>query len=142
MDSSAGPDRPPRQLLAAVCAWWAAAVLAALHVVAMWTSRDGLVGLLVEQGASRPDAESRAQSLLVLNTSLDALVALAYFAMSVLTYRRLPWARMVLTAFGLLDLVRTMGAGTSNFLLAAVLVLALVLTWWPASSRWIAGEHG
>ena len=139
---SAEHERPPRQLLAAVAAWWAAAVLTAVQVAAMWTDRDVLVGGLVAQGASPQEAESRAQQVMALNTAVDAFLVLLYFAMSLLIYRRRPWARNVLTAFGLVHVIMTMAVGVSNLLLLGLLVLALVLTWWPTSGKWIAGEHG
>ncbi|MBE9374885.1 hypothetical protein IQ251_10565 [Saccharopolyspora sp. HNM0983] len=140
-----GSTPAPRMLRVSIVLWWIVAVVLLLQTGSMWLGRAELPGVLLRQGAvGAGAAQDRAEHLLLVNTLVAVVFAAAYLALGAALFRRRPWARIALSAVGVLHLLMLLGTGAVLSVNAVVLVIgaaAAVLLWRRPSGDWIAGEH-
>jgi hypothetical protein len=132
---------PPTPLRSAVAVWVALAAFGLLTAAASWASRSQLRQVLLNQRLIPPDKiDATLQTLLVRNTLVFALFAAAYVAFGLVLYRGKSWARLALSLVAALQLLVLLSSGVSVSvaLLFGLIISGLVLSWLPASSRWLA----
>jgi hypothetical protein len=132
---------PPGTLRSAVAVWVALAAFGLLTAGATWAGRSQLRQALLNKGLVPPDkVDATLQALLVRNTLVFALFAAVYVALGLLLYKGKTWARLALSLVAALQLLVLLSSGVSVAvaLLFGLIISALVLSWLPASSRWLA----
>ncbi|RJQ77214.1 hypothetical protein D5S17_16030 [Pseudonocardiaceae bacterium YIM PH 21723] len=132
---------PPRFVNGAVAVWCALAAFCLVHVIYLWAIFGMLAQNVADTGhlsrdAAVPLVESRLITLSVVFVILAAV--LVFTALHLRMARR--WPRLVLSVVGTITVLVTFVAGLNPASLAifGLAVAAVLLTWHPTVSGWLA----
>ncbi|KAA2264842.1 hypothetical protein F0L68_07130 [Solihabitans fulvus] len=141
MADSTEPTPPPRALRAAVGVWLALAVFGLLITAILWFTKDAVRRQLISGNYVAVDrADDLTHSLLIQNTIASVFFGASYAGLAVLLWKGRSWARVLLTVVaGLHFFVMLInGVSVPNFLVAALIILGVALTWRGSTRRWLA----
>jgi hypothetical protein len=134
---------PPTTIIAAFFGFLASTAVSLVAIVMLAGSRQQLVDTLRENNQSLTDEQVQGSATLGLAFAIGvtALVSLVHLWLAFKLKAGRNWARVVLTVITLLQLaavIGTQGNTVVSYVSCAIAVLAVVLTYFPASNAYIA----
>ncbi|TWP47757.1 hypothetical protein FKR81_30915 [Lentzea tibetensis] len=127
------PTAPPTAVRVAAGLWLATAVFAVLTLIGIWVLRDDLAR---QAGVQVGDVTSVLIALTIVTLAFGA----AYVWLTSKLYQARKWARIGLSAIGVVHMLWLLVTGVSAASLVTLVLIsvAVVLTWQPSTAKWMA----